>query len=245
MYRCIKDFEICFTDVDIYDNLKLSALLGFLEEVSCISGDELGFGYNDLKPENIGFIISNWYIELNRAIKLGEVVTVHTWPLKPKHLIFLRDFEIYCGDEKVGVATSRWCMVNLTTFSLLPVSAHFADGYFDNYNTQRSVSFTNWKIPAVEDGECKYRKVASYSDCDHYNHVNNTKYADFLLDVFSVKELEKKFINTVQITYVKQCKEGDEIRLVRKRDGDCYAVDGTVDGELRVQMRIKFNGIQG
>ena len=107
MYRHIDEYHLKYTDVDAFDNLKLSSLLSFLEESACLSADELGFGYDNLAPAHKGFIVVNWYIELFRNIRLGDVLSVHTWPLKPKHLIFLRDFELYCGSEKVGVCTAR------------------------------------------------------------------------------------------------------------------------------------------
>lgn len=241
MYRHIKEYQLKYTDYDVYDNVKLSSLLSILEESSCMSADELGFGYDALTPRNIAFVISNWYIELNRNIKLGEKVIVHTWPLRPKHIIFLRDYEIYAGNEKIGVATARWCMVNLSNFSILPASAFFAPDAFDNYNTERSVEFTSWKIPDAEGGKEVYERKVLYSDYDHYFHVNNTRYADFLMDVFSLKELEGKRITTVQINYIKQCKEGETIKFVRAVSGEHEIVDGLVNGELRVRMRIKFD----
>ena len=243
MYRNIKNYELRYTDVDAYDNLKLSALLSFMEESACRSADELGFGYDDITPHNIGFVIANWYIKLFRSVRLGEVLTVHTWPLKPGRLIFIRDFELFVGNEKVGVATSRWCMINTQTFAMLPVTAYFKDGDFNNYNTERSIEYSAWKIPAIDGGEKIYSKIITYSDYDHYFHANNTKYADFLMDVFTVKELEGKSIGSVQITYVKQCKEGERVDFIRKRGNDEVLVEGKVDGELRVQMRITFNGV--
>lgn len=243
MYRHIKSYELRYTDVDAYDNLKLSSLLSFLEESACLSADELGFGYDDVAPRHMGFVIANYYIELYKAVKLGDILTVHTWPLKPKFMIFLRDFELYCGDEKVGVATARWCMINTDTFEVLPVSAFFAEGAFDDYNTERSIKFSAWKIPAVTDGEVKYNKMVAFSDYDHYFHVNNTKYADLLMDVFTVEELKDKTVSTVQISYVRQCKEGENIRFIRERIDGGYLVEGRVGEDLRVQMRIKFNGV--
>lgn len=240
MYRHKKDYELRYTDVDAYDNLKLSSLLSFLEESACLSADELGFGYKDIAPKHFGFIIANWYIKLERNIKLGEILTLHTWPLKPRHLIFLRDFELYCGDEKVGVATARWCMINTDTFAFLPASAYFKESDFDNYNTERSIVFSEWKIPAITDGCEVYSKVVRFNDYDHYFHVNNTKYADFLTDVFSVEELKDKTLKSVQITYVKQCKEGEKIDFIRSDDGVYIFVEGRVNGELRVQMRLKL-----
>ncbi|MDE5721261.1 MAG: hypothetical protein K2I30_00770 [Clostridia bacterium] len=243
MYRNIKSYELRYTDVDAYDSLKFSSLLAFLEESACLSADELGFGYADVAPRNIGFVVVNYYIRLERRIKLGDVLTVHTWPLKPKHIIFLRDYELYCGDEKVGVATARWGMIDTKTFSLLPSSAYFKDEDFANYNTERSTQFSSWKIPSINAGEDKLSHEVVFSDYDHYFHVNNTKYADFLMDVFSPEELENKAVECMQITFVKQCKIGDVIQVSRQYVEGFYLIEGKVDGELRVQMKVKFNGV--
>lgn len=241
MYRHIKEYEIKYTEVDAFDNLKPSALLAFMEESACLSADELGFGYADIAPKNIGFILVNAYIELLRPIKLGEKLVVHTWPIAPKMLIFLRDFELFCGDEKVGVCTSRWCMIDINTFKPLPASVYFNDGAFDNYNKERSVSFTSWKIPSVIDGKPVGKKLVKLSDYDHYFHVNNTKYADYLYDTFSLCEIEGKYFKKLQITYTKQCKLGEEIEFKRTENGLEYVVEGAVDGEIRVSYRAELS----
>lgn len=243
MYRHIKEYELRYTDVDAYDNLKLSSLLSLLEESACLSADELGFGYKDVAPKNIGFIIANWYIELEKAIKLGDNLTVHTWPVKPKHFIFLRDFELYVGNKKIGVATARWCMIDTLSFGMLPTSVYFTESDLAEYNTERSTNFSQWKIPEIDNGQKKYSKTVTYSDYDHYFHANNTKYADFLMDVFSIEELKGKFLKSAQITYVKQCKFGEEIELFHSAEQGFDIVEGRVNGELRVQMRIKFNDL--
>lgn len=243
MYRHIKKYEIKFTDCDPFDNLKPSSLLSYMEESACLSADELGFGYGAVAPKNLGFIIVNYYIELVRPVKLGEVLELHTWPIRPKNIIFFRDFELYVSGEKVGVAITRWCMIDTQTFKMMPVSVFFNDSDFDGYNAERCMDFNSWKIPAFTDGELSYSKMVSYSDYDHYFHVNNTKYADFLTDVFSVEEMENKFIKKLQITYVKQCKIGEVINLYKKADGNAWLIEGRVDDEVRVQFKVEFNGV--
>lgn len=241
MYRNKKIYEIKYTDVDAYDNIKLSSLLSFAEESSCLSADELGFGYKDVHHLNIGFVIANWYFEFSQPVKIGHNLEIHTWPLRPRFSIFFRDYELFIDGKKVGVGTARWCMINIKTFETLPPHAFFGEGAFDGYNTERSVDFKNWKIPQIDNAELVYSKLVKYSDYDHYFHVNNTKYADFLMDVFSVDELSEKFVKSFQITYVKQCKYGETLGFYRK-DFDGYSiVEGRVDGELRVQMRVEFN----
>lgn len=240
MYCHSKDYEIRYTDVDVSDNLKLSSLLSLMEESACLSAEELGFGYSALQPKNYGFILVNWYIEMSRAVKLGEALTVHTWPIKPKRLIVLRDFELFVGGEKVGVATSRWCVVDLTDFNMLPSSAVLSDAL--QYNDCRSVDVANLKVPETNCGSLSYSKSVSYSDYDHYNHVNNTKYADFLMDAFTVEEMRGKSFSRVKITYVKQSKEGETLDFYKTRlDDGSWVVEGRVQEDRRVQMQVTFN----
>lgn len=240
MYCHEKNYEIKYTDVDVSDKLKLSSLLSFMEESACQSAEELGFGYSALQPKNIGFILVNWYIELNKTIKLGDVLTVHTWPVKPKKLIVMRDFEFYVGGVKVGVATSRWCLVDLVEFKMLPSSAAFSDEL--EYNSFRSVDLNNIKIPEIERGDFSYSRTIRYSDYDHYNHANNTKYADFLLDAFNVGELRDKSISKVIISYIKQSKECERLDFYKALQSDgSFIVEGVCGNEKRVQMQVFFN----
>ena len=240
MYCHSKDYEIRFTDVDFSDNLKLSSLLAIMEESACLSAEELGFGYSVLQPKKYGFIMVNWYIDMYRAVKLGDVLTIRTWPIKPKRLIVLRDFEFYVGSEKVGVATSRWCLVDLNDFKLLPSSAALSPDL--QYNDFRSVDVTNIKMPEADNLQYSYSKVVTYSDYDHYNHVNNTKYADFLFDVFKVDEMKDKSYSAVRITYVKQSKEGEKLDFYKAMTEDgSWVIEGKVGDEKRIQMHVKFN----
>lgn len=238
MYLHSKDYAFRYTDADFQDIIRPAAFLSVMQESACLSADELGFGYDNLKPKNIGFILSNWYVELNRPVAYDDVLTVHTWPIKPKHAIVMRDFELFIGDEKVGVGTSRWCLVDLATFSMLPASVIFNDIHTE-YNESRSTTFTGWKIPRVEDGQCTYEKTVSYSDYDHYNHANNTKYADLLMDAFSVGELRGLWVKQFRISYIKQCKCGEKLTFYRQRlDDGSWIVEARAGEELRAQMNV-------
>ena len=238
MYRHKKFYDVKYTDADAYDNLKPSALLSFMEESACLSADELGFGYEDIKYKNLGFIISNWYFDFEKPVKLGDKLEIHTWPLKTGKIIFLRDFELFVKGEKVGVASSRWYMVDTETFEIKPTSAFFADGFFDGYNTERSVDFKAWKLPVLENAMPVYSRTVRYSDYDHYFHANNTKYADYVMDVISVEEFKDKHLKSFQITYVKQCKFGDKVDFYREARDGAILVEGRCCGELRVQAKL-------
>ncbi len=244
MYKYINKYDIRYTDVDSFDTLKFSSILGILQEAACKSADELGFGYDVIMPQGIGFILSNWYVEMFKPVKLEDDLEIHTWPLTPKYVIFNRDFEIYSNGEKVGVATSRWCMIDLKTFTMLNMNKFFEGYDFSDFNPNRSVEFKAWKIPAATAAEPSYEKKVVFTDYDHYMHVNNTKYADFVIDCFTLDELQGKFLSRMQVTYVKQCKMGETISFYRDdlEDGS-HIVEGRVGDDVRVQVKLAFSPV--
>lgn len=243
-YRHIQKFIAKYCDVDFKDELKPSAYLAFFEEVACASADELGFGYEYLKPLNYGFIVSGVRCKFIKPVLLSQTFEAHTWPLPPTFATFGREYQIYSVDgELLANASSRWCMVDLASGRLLSSKALTGQDY-STYNTERAVQVDSWKIPkfALDEGELKFRMVVANSEYDHYMHVNNTRYADYCFNCFSVEELSKNKVAEFAISYLRQCHEGDELRFYRKplEDG-LFLVQGVNSlNEVVVSAEVRF-----
>ena len=140
-------------------------------------------------------------------------------------------------------ATSRWCLIDMNTGKILPSKA-IDDQDYTKYNTTRLFENVVWKIPVFtpEEGELRYSLTVAYSDYDHNQHVNNTKYADYCMNCFSVKELSSLRVKTFAISYVRQCKEGEVLRFYRKKQAENeYLVQGMNEKEeIVVQTRFVF-----
>ena len=244
-YEHCKHFKIKYCDADFKDELKPSALLAYLEEVSCSSADELGFGYAYLKPRGFAFMVTGYHCDFIKPIPLGEVVNIKTWPTPPTHVIFGREYQVYTDtDELLLNATSRWCMVDLKNNKILP-SKLLTEQDYTSYNTTKLHPDWRWKIPVFspEEGVLKFTITIANSEYDHNMHVNNTRYADYCFNCFSIEELAKRQVKSFGISYVKQCKEGDGLRFYRKdlENGE-YLVQGlNGDGEKVVQAKITFS----
>lgn len=235
-----RSFELKYSDVDYKDELKASALLAFVQEAACSSADELGFGYEDLKPHGYGFLVIATYCECLRPMCLGDVITVQTWPLPPRHVIYERDYRILNGAGEVCAnLASRWCLIDLEKMELLTpdrLEAHTRCPYNPNKSTNAV-----WKIGKLNgEGRLCYSMKIAPSHCDHYLHANNTRYADFFLDCFSMEELSARPIKTFQISYIKQIKEGQEVFFYRKDEGETCTLEARVEGELMTQFCVKF-----
>lgn len=218
-YEHIQKFTVKYCEVDFKDELKLSTMLSFMEEVACSSADELGFGYAFVKPRGYAFMVSNIVCEFLRPIPLGECVQVKTWPSIPSKVIFGREYQLFLENgEKACNASSRWCLVDMQTGKLLPASVIDNQDY-STYNTDKAIENVKWSIPSfgLEEGELRYCMTVANSDYDHNMHVNNTKYADYCMNCFSIEELSKLRLQRFSISYVKQCKEGQALRFYRQQ----------------------------
>ena len=120
-YQYIEEYKMKFCDVDFKDELKVSSLLAYLEEVACLSANELGFGYEYLKPKMYAFMVSNIRCEFLSPVRLGERVRIRTWPLQPTHVVFGREYflETLKGERLVN-ASSRWCLIDMNNGRIVP-----------------------------------------------------------------------------------------------------------------------------
>ena len=243
LYEHIKDFTIKYCDSDFKDELKTSVALALMEEVACSSADELGFGYAFVKPRGYAFMVTNVCMEFLGTVSLGDTVQVKTWPLPPTRVTFGREYRFELNGETVLNASSRWCLVDIKEGKILQ-SKLIENQDYSTYNTTRTIADVSWKIPAFskEEGELRYEMTVANSEYDHNMHVNNTRYADYCLNCFSLAELSSWRLKRLSITYVRQCKERDKLSFYRKRAEDGgYLVQGfNGEGETVVQFLLYF-----
>ena len=237
-------FDVRYCDVDFRDELKPSTALAFLEEAACYSADELGFGYEFIRPRNLAFVVSNVRCEFVRPVRLFEKnVAVRTWPLPPSYVVFGREYQLCVGDEVTMNASSRWCLIDLATGKIAPSKLIEGQDY-STYNTERALPNVQWKIPSFEtaDKECRFSISIANSEYDHNMHVNNTRYADYCFNVFSLEELKSSALRSFAISYVKQCYEGDVLSFYRMEiEPGRFLVQGhNQHGEIVIQAEICF-----
>lgn len=228
-YQHNQTFKIKYCDVDFKDELKPSVALALMEEVACSSADELGFGYAFVKPRGYAFMVTSISLEFIEPIRLGEEITVRTWPNPPSYVVFGREYQMLSSSGKPYVnASSRWCLIDVKTQKIL--QSKLVEGQdYSTYNTDKALENVQWKIPTFkkEDGALKYSLTVANSEYDHNFHVNNTRYADYCFNCFSVEELRAWKLKQFTLSYVRQCKENERL--------DYYVKQGETGGEYFIQ----------
>lgn len=244
-YEYQEKFKIKYCDTDFKDELKTSVAFSIMEEVAGASAEELGFGYQYLKPKGFAFMVTNICCQFIKPIILGQEIYAKTWPLQPSHVIFGREYRFVNDVGEVLLnASSRWCLVDMQTGKLLQ-SKVIDNQDYSTYNTARVLENVQWKIPLFpkEEGVMKFTITIANSEYDHNMHVNNTKYADYCFNCFTISELTDKKLKKFSMSYIKQCKEGDVLSFYLKESeeqGQYYVQGYNQLGELVIQASILF-----
>lgn len=243
-YQHTREFQIKYREADFKDNLKPSGTLSYMEEVAASSGDELGLGYKDIQPKGFAFIITNSCFEFLRPVKVGEILSVQTWPSIPSFVVFERQYRFL--DEQNNTimnGVSRWCLIDFQTGKVLP-SKVIDNQDYTTYNTEKVLTDVRWKIPTFDwkAETLRFTITIANSEYDHNLHVNNTRYADYCMNAFTIAELQTKYVKRFSISYAKQCREGDVLRFYRKEteEGAFLVVGVNALDEVVVQANILF-----
>ena len=237
-YAHKKKYELRYSDCDFQDRLKPSALVALTQESACRSADELRFGYEDLKPKNVAFVIVGTYCKFYKDISFNDALEIETWPLPPRRVFFERDYCVRANGETVAAIASRWCLVDFATFSLRTADVLGEAHDTCPYRDEKCVEAV-WKVPKAREGKKIGARTVMLSECDHYYHANNTRYADYFFDCFTQDELSRS-VDYFQISYEKQAKAGAVLEFYREDTQEGAAIEARCGEEVMSRFFVAF-----
>lgn len=89
--------KIRYTETEQDGRLSLTAMINLLQDCSTFHTEESGRGLAYHLPRHEGWYIFSWQIDIDEMPRLGEEVSVNTWPASYQGVIVNRDFEILRG----------------------------------------------------------------------------------------------------------------------------------------------------
>jgi acyl-ACP thioesterase len=240
-----KDFFIRTTETDLYDIVRPSALLGYLQEMATSHAVLLHIDRDYLVEHyNACWILVRTWFRLLRPLKVGETLTISTWHRGAGGLTIYRDYDLYVGQEQVGEATAAWVIADLQSRKMLRPAAVENMASSPVPDTVKDKQLRLIKTP--KERQICYQRTVRYSDLDVNGHMNNTKYADVLLDALSPEELSGRFLSELQLNYSQECKAGETMEISRVLDGNSCYIDGcSGDGKRRFEASLQFAAYSG
>ena len=189
------------------DGESLSSLLHMVQEVAGDHSALLGTDRQALGEKGLFWAVIRNKLQITRQPRIGETITVETWPMPTTRSAFPRSTVAY--DEKgneVFRSISLWVLMGTNTRAMvLPGKSGIdlagtlrgneltAPGSLQPLNTENSVT----------------RKVC-FTDLDKNGHMNNTRYMDWIDDLLPAAFHSGHAPRELTLCYLSEALEGDE-----------------------------------
>ncbi len=205
-----KDFELTDIYVDRYGRLKPSAILIFAQEVAGMHCTELSVDNASVGKQHLFWAVSRHRVQITRLPRIGETIHVETWPMPTTRVAYPRSMVAY--DEKGNEcfrSVTLWVLMDLDTRNMiLPgKSGIIVPG------TVRGgeLAIPGGLIPKPL-GSQMNRQVC-FTDLDRNGHMNNTRYLDWIDDLFPSPFHRTHTLKEFTVCYLSEAREGQNLNL--------------------------------
>ncbi|MBQ9940121.1 MAG: hypothetical protein IJO74_01110 [Clostridia bacterium] len=231
----IHSYELCHNGT-----LKLSYLMRYMQTAACLDIQDKGMSYEFLREHNIVFVITRLKIQLDETFNNNDDIKIESWPKGVKGLTFIRDFVISKNGKAVGYASTQWVLMNFE--KRCPVRATSLPRALPDqtHPLNRDIEFEHHILPPETAVFCgTYDRKIMLSDLDENLHINNTNYADIMLD-FLPEQYHKNIFKGIQINYRGEARLGDELRVSVFSDNDTvyYTAENLTKGSTCFEGKL-------
>ena len=111
IYR--ENIRVRHREADRNGRLKLLSWFDFLQEAAANHAARLGVGLNALTERGRLWVLSRLKLEIRRSPRIGEELTVETYPSGVNRLFFTREFQVFDkSGEVIARASSAWLLLS-------------------------------------------------------------------------------------------------------------------------------------
>lgn len=233
-----QDFYVGFRDVDYNNNVKIKAILSYLEDAAGIHSNIAGYGLLDIEKNKKTWVLTNWKVEILKRPRYSENLKVKTWSNGTEKIYALRDFYIYNEKNEIVVkASSKWVLIDIEKMSI----AKLTDEVMNAYTTEPDKVF-NERIEKLKEPD-KYVdsvEVKITKDMMDVNgHVHNINYIDFITQIIPEKVMQEA--KTIEVLYKKEIRNVDKIKCFYEIENKSHIAVIKSEDEQTLHAIVKLN----
>lgn len=233
-----KDYILRASDFDKYNRIKPSAVLELFQDAAGQHAEEIGVGYDAMLARSYFWVLIRVKFRIMSNPAGSQKVILKTWPLEPHRLCYRREFCIENdAGERLIEGSSEWAVLHSEKRRLAADANLYP--FTEGYHTEMIFEDKLSKVFDFEES-CEARVVnPGFCEIDLNNHVNNTKYANYVMDTVAPKQDD--VLEVFQIDYRREVFEGMQLHLFHKRDGNEILVKGVNDsGDIMFACKLEY-----
>jgi acyl-ACP thioesterase len=167
-----------------------------------------------------------------------QTVKVKTWPLKPSKISFRREYIISDLEGNIIIkGSSEWLVVDKVRRRIMPSKGIYS--LTENEHSEELVFKDKiTKIHSFDPTDDGYELVPRFTDIDINGHVNNIKYANFVIDAMDGSENNLNY-TYFQIDYHKEVLKDTALRIYLNKSDEEITALGKSNNELMFSCLLR------
>ena len=223
-----QQFEINGSAVDCFGRLKPAMILFYAQEVAGNHFARLSMDYESLKQRNLFWAITRTKVQILRLPRLGETIRLETWPMPTTRVAYPRFVVAYDENgNEVFKVMSLWVLMDLQSRAMvLPGKSGI-----EVAGTLRGNELTLPGAIVPKAMENTRSRTVCFTDLDRNNHMNNTRYLDWIADLLPGAFHREHPFREFTVCYHSEAMEGETLDLSwGMTDADTLQVNAICDG---------------
>ena len=195
-------------EVDRFGRAKASMLLRFAQEVAGHHSDFLGLSYDSLAEKGLFWAVIRNKISISRLPRLGETITLETWPMPTTRTAYPRSTVAYDAQgNEVFRSVSLWILMDRKSRAM--VLPGKCDVIVDGILRGGELSAPRSLAPkALENAQTR---AVRFTDLDRNGHMNNARYLDWIDDLLPSGFHEGHPMKELTLCYLNEALEGQTL----------------------------------
>lgn len=206
----IQSYEINTLLVNPQKRLGLYGLLNLFQDTAWIHATHLDHGHEEMIRDNTAWVLTRQKLMMNKWPSWGTNIVLKTWVRPISGIVAIRDFEVWSGDELLGKCTTQWLILDLITRK--PAAKNLT--LSPNLSRQELPETLEASKIILKDQLIKLSEFhVRNSDLDLNGHVNNTKYAQWVLDSVTEDKHREFILKEYEVNFIAETKLGDTVSI--------------------------------
>ncbi|MBK97720.1 MAG: acyl-[acyl-carrier-protein] thioesterase [Balneola sp.] len=197
--------------------MHLSALARLFQEVAGNNAKELSFDITDMHAQNMSWVLNRLQIQIERLPKWRENIEIRTWPALGDSLKALRNYEVWDNKGDLIVQSiSYWMVIDLDSRKPIRIPKDILTRKFSD--RPHTLKPTKNRLRAFDPSDAEQEiTMQSYAyHLDMNNHVNNTHYIDWMLEI--LQSNQRQSLRWFDLVFLNELSSYMPVRVQSKDD---------------------------
>lgn len=198
--------------------LSLYGLLNLLQDIALEHAQAIGFGWRESLERKTFWVLTRQKVVMREWPRWNDEIKIETWIRPTDGAFVVRDFFLFDAQGVlIGEATTSWLRLHADTHKPMrePLTDFPAGSGRCSFDAEK-VAIRHAGLTTL--GRFEVRN----SDIDGNQHVNNTRYSQWILDAIPIAAHGQHVLDEYNVNFLSETRLGDTIEVQASIDDGYY-----------------------